>query len=148
MVRYNIQHLLLDARLTISEIRQEQGRWRFQFLDPQGELIAKGSILASHGSPFGPAWRIAQQTGLKGMMRLMKSPAVNIPVVNTRSQGEARNHVCQTYTTCDRAYVRASGPEDEVTIRHPVYAPLDFKPAAILQFDGVGFIFLRPEPMP
>ena len=42
---------------------------------------------------------------------------------------------------------RAAGPGDEVTIRHPVYASLDFKPAAIQQFDNVGFIFLRPEPL-
>jgi len=147
VVRYNDEHLRLPARLTRSEIKKEGELWRFRFADTAGDLIAEGSILHRHGSSIAPAWRIAGQTGLKGMMTLMRAPAVNIPVVNLRRAGETHNHVCQTYTTYDRAHVRAAGPSDEVTIRHPVYAPLDFKPAVIQQFDNVGFIFLRPEPL-
>ena len=146
VVRYNTEHLRLDAAMTRCEVRLGRGRGAFRFLDEDGALIAEGAVGAGRGTPAGQGWRIVGQMGLGGLLRVMQTPAINIPVVNTRRR-EARNHVCQTYTTCERAHVRLVETDDVVAIRHQTYEPLHFKPAFVLQFDGVGFIFLRPKPL-
>mgnify|MGYP006876346025 CR=1 FL=1 len=51
VVRYNTEHLRLNARLTQSEVKFEHSRWAFDSRDVQGALIAAGAVRASHVQP-------------------------------------------------------------------------------------------------
>jgi hypothetical protein len=145
VVRYNAEHLLLNARLTQSKVRFERSRWAFEFRDVQGALIAEGAVRASHAQPPGPSWQIARQMGLRAMLRLIRSPIANIAVVNTRRLEDDCNYMCQTYTACARPFIRPAGPEDRISIEHPIYRRLDFSIGFVQQLNDVGFIFLRPS---
>lgn len=144
VVHYNAEHLCLDAKLTRSAVKLVGNQWEFQFLDTEGDMIAKGSVSAMHRQPARPAWQIAHQMGLRGFLRFIRNPIVNIPVVNTRRRGEEFNHSCQTYTACQRPFIRKAGAEDTISIEHPVYSRLAFKADFVQQLNEVGFIFLRP----
>lgn len=50
VVRYNQEHLLLNARLTKSKVDFSGDNWTFEFRDVGGQLIAEGSVTASQAS--------------------------------------------------------------------------------------------------
>ena len=79
------------------------------------------------------------------MLRLIRSPIANIAVVNTRRLEDDCNHMCQTYTACAQPFIRTAGPEDRISIEHPIYRRLDFSIVFVQQLNDVGFIFLRPS---
>ncbi|MGV2980765.1 hypothetical protein ACERNI_11220 [Camelimonas sp. ID_303_24] len=147
VVRYNAEHLMLNAKLTQSEVELSGDRWTFQFRDAGGKMIAEGSAPSLRRQPSGASWRIARQMGLGGMLRLLRTPVFRMPVVNTRRQADDRNHFCITYTACQKPLIRESADEDRIVISHSSYSELDFKITFVQQLKDIGFIFLRPLPI-
>lgn len=147
VVRYNRDHLRLNARLTKSEVDVSGDIWTFQFRDAGGALIAEGSAPATRRQLAGVIWNIACQMGLSGLLNLLRAPFFKVPVVNTRRQGETCNHVCTTYTVCEKPVIRAATDKDSITIWEPAYAELDFRVTFVQELKDIGFIFMRPTPL-
>lgn len=147
VVRYNSEHLLLNARLTRSNVDFSGERWTFEFRDADGGLIAEGSVPATRRQPSGAIWKIARQLGFRGVLDMLRAPFFEIPVVNTRRQDDTRNHVCTTYTACERPLIRSAAGKDIVVIVEPKYAELDFRISFVQVLNDIGFIFMRPRPL-
>lgn len=147
VVRYNSEHLLLNARLTKSEVGFSGDNWTFRFRDAAGGLIAEGSVQATGRQPASVGWKIARQMGLRGFLKLLKAPFFKLPVVNTRRQGEDCNHVCTTYTVCEKPLIRAATNKDFIAISEANYAELDFRITFVQVLKDIGFIFMRPTPL-
>lgn len=147
VVQYNREHLLLNARLTNSDVDFSGEDWTFQFRDEEGRVIAEGQASATRRQPSDAAWKIARQMGLRGFLNRLRAPLFKMPVVNTRRPGDTRNHVCTTYTACEKPLIRDVAHSDFIAVREPVYAALDFKIAFVQELNDIGFIFLRPEPL-
>lgn len=148
VVRYNREHLLLNAKLAQSDVNLVGDPWTFQFRDAEGRTIAGGSLPAMRRQPPAAVWKIARQMGFRGMLSLLRSPVFNMSVVNTRQEGSERNHCCQTYTVCQKSLIRAATEQDRIAISHPIYRDLDFKVTHLQQLHEIGFIFLRPSAIP
>lgn len=147
VVQYNKEHLLLNARLTKSEVDFSHDNWTFRFRDAAGGLIAEGSAPATRRQPAGTAWKIARQMGFRGLLGLLRAPFFKLPVVNTRRQGDVCNHVCTTYTACEKPLIRGVTGRDIIVIREPGYAKLDFRVTFVQVLRDIGFIFMRPTPL-
>lgn len=146
VVRYNCEHLGLNARLSLGEIERTGNRKRFRFIDEAGNMIAEGDLEVAAGQPRGVMWEMLRHIGIQGIMRSIRSPFLHVPVVNTRGPFADENRVAHTYTRSDRQLIRRFGSKDHLAIRHPVYAPLDFMPDFVEQIEGVRFVYLRPRP--
>ncbi len=144
VVRYNAEHLGLAACFASSSIGQSDGQWQFGFADEAGHMIAEGNAQAASRQSPRVLWQMLRHIGLKGMLRLIRSPFVHVPVVNTRSLFSDRTLLAHTYSRSARQTVQYFGPEGRLEIGHPVYARLDFKPDFMQQVDGVNFVYLRP----
>lgn len=147
VVRYNSEHLLLNARLTKSDVDFSGDSWTFEFRDAAGGLIAEGAIPATRRQPTGMAWKIAWQMGIRGLLDNLRAPFFKMAVVNTRRQGEGCNHVCATYTACEKPLIRGATGKDFIVIREPIYAELDFRVTFVQFLKDIGFIFMRPTPL-
>ncbi|MDH6233799.1 hypothetical protein M2281_004412 [Mesorhizobium soli] len=146
VVRYNSEHLLLNARLTESKVDFSGDNWTFEFRDAGGGLIAEGSVPATRRQPAGVVWKIAWQMGLRGLLGLLRAPFFKMPVVNTRRQGDVCNHVCTTYTACEKPLIRGAADRDLIAISEPIYAELDFRINFVQVLRDIGFIFMHPIP--
>jgi hypothetical protein len=147
VVQYNCEHLRLNAKLTRSRMDFSSEYWNFQFCDASDNIIAEGAIASFHQQSAKDSWQIAGQVGVRGMLDFLRSPYVEIPVVNTRQENCTCNYVCTTYTTCHKPLTRKATHEDEIIIREPIYQDLDFKMSFVQLLKNIGFIFLRPNPL-
>jgi len=147
VVRYNSEHLLLNARITQSKVDFSGDHWTFQFDDAAGGLIAEGSVLTTRRQPAGVTWKIVWQMGFRGLLNLLRFPFFKMPVVNTRRHGDVCNHVCTTYTACEKPLIRGATDGDVIAIGDPLYAELDFRISFVLVLKDIGFIFMRPTPL-
>ncbi|MBK8023713.1 MAG: hypothetical protein IPK19_20320 [Chloroflexi bacterium] len=146
VVRYNREHLLLDARLSRRQIDRTAASWRFQVEDAErGQRVAEGELTVPGRQPPQALMAMAGHLGLRGMMQSMRAPFIHVPVVNTRAAGSAANRIAHTYTKADKQVIRTFGPGDRLTIHDPRYAALRFEPAFVQHNDGVRFVYLRPE---
>lgn len=147
VVRYNDEHLGLNAHVTASEIKRTGGRWRFYFADEAGGALVEGDLnVTTRQSPV-QLWQMLQHMGIHGAMQLMRSPVMHVPVVNTRSPFADENLVAHTHTQSDKQIIRRFEAQDRLVIGHPLYAPLGFEPDFVQQVDGVRFVYLRPQPV-
>ncbi len=147
VVRYNSEHLLLNARLTESKVDFSGDNWTFEFRDAGGGLIAEGSVPATRRQPAGVVWKIAWQMGFRGLLGLLRAPFFKMPVVNTRRQGDVCNHVCTTYTACEKPLIRGATGRDFIAVRESIYSELDFRITFVQVLKDIGFIFMRPTPL-
>lgn len=147
VVRYNREHLLLNARLTNSTLDFTGDRWVFQFRDEHGGLLAEGSVPATRRQSSRATWKIASQMGIFNLINRLRSPIFKMPVVNTRRPGDKCNHVCVTYTACEKPLIRGATDKDRLVIKGDVHAELDFKITFVQTLKDIGFIFLRPTPL-
>lgn len=145
VVRYNAEHLGLNARLASGGFERSGGRVRFGFRDDAGGMIVDGDLGgAARQSPV-VLWRILRHIGVRGLLRSARSPFIHVPVVNTRGPFAGENLVAHTYTRSDKQTIRPFDPQDRLRIGHPQYAPLNFAPDFVQQVDGVRFVYLRPQ---
>ncbi len=147
VVRYNSEHLLLNARLTKSKVDFASDNWTFEFRDAKEELIAEGSVPAMRRQPARATWTIAGQMGFRGLLDSLRAPSFKVPVVNTRRQGDVCNHVCTTYTACEKPLIRGATVKDLIVIKEPNYLELDFRISFVQVLKDIGFIFMRPTPL-
>lgn len=147
VVRYNTEHLLLNAKLTQSEVDLSGDRWTFKFRDAEGGVIAEGSVPSMRRQPGAVVWKIAWQMGLPGFLTLLKAPFFKIPVVNTRRQDAPCNHACMTYTACEKPQIREATSKDLIVIGDCVYSKLDFRIGFVQELKDIGFVFMRPTPL-
>lgn len=146
VVRYNCEHLCLNAGFSPSEFRQSNGQFAFRFPDAAGNLIAEGAFRIAHRQSFRALWQMIRHLGIGEMIRSARLPYLRIPVVNTRSAFAERNLVADTFSRGEKQIIRRFDSRDRLAITHPVYAPLGFQPDFIHQTEGVGFVYLRPRP--
>nr|WP_314434098.1 hypothetical protein [uncultured Brevundimonas sp.] len=147
VVRYNSEHLLLNARLTKSKVDFSGDNWTFEFREEEGGLIAEGTIPATRRQSARATWKIASQMGFRGLLERLRAPFFKLPVVNTRRQTDVCNHVCTTYTACEKPLIRGATDKDMISIREPIYAELDFRISFVQVLRDIGFIFMRPTPL-
>lgn len=147
VVRYNSEHLLLNARLAKSKVDFSGDNWTFEFRDAGDGLIAEGWVPATRRQPARASWKIASQMGFRGLLERLRAPFFKIPVVNTRRQGDVCNHVCTTYTACEKPLIRGATDKDVLSIGEHVYAELDFTISFVQVLKDIGFIFMPPTPL-
>lgn len=147
VVRYNREHLMLDAQLCTSafDLDSTSGRWRFQFEDAERKLpLVSGDITLAKPQPS-VFLEMAGQLGPGGLLKTMRAPFIYVPVVNTRSAHAADNRVARTYTKSDRQTIVKFDDASTLTIHDPAYQTLNFQPDFIQHNGGVRFVYLRPE---
>lgn len=146
VVRYNQEHLLLNARLAKSKVDFSGDNWTFEFRDVGGQLIAEGSVTATRRQRARATWKIAREMGVRGLLNRLRAPFFEMTVVNTRRQDEVRNHFCATYTACKKPFIRCSTNQDLIFIKEPLYAELGFRISVVQMLNDIGFIFMQPTP--
>lgn len=146
VVRYNAQHLGLDAALTESRITQSGDRLEFTFLDARGAPLVGGSLRIAPSQTAGPLWSLLRQLGWRALLKSLRADYLAVPVVNTSSAFASETMVALTFSRPVRQVLRYFVPEDRIVIDHPRYAALNFTPDFVQQNMGVGFVYLRPEP--
>lgn len=147
VVRYNSEHLLLNARLTKSQLDFSGQNWTFAFRDAAGGMIAEGTVPAPRRQSALATWKIALQMGFWALLESARAPFIKVPVVNTRRQSDTFNHVCTTYTACEKPLIRGASNRDVISITDPAYAELDFRISFVQVLKDIGFIFMRPTPI-
>lgn len=146
VVTYNREVLGLDARLSVSELDLAAGRFRVKDA-ASGQPIAAGELPAPHHQPGADLRQMVSHVGLRGMLRQMRSPFVQVPVVNPITDHLPENWIARTYTKTDRQLIRSfDTARDRLTITHPEYAPLDFQPMFVQHGFGVRFVYHCPQP--
>lgn len=146
VVRYNSEHLCLNAALSPSEFKKSSGQLAFHFPDAEGKLIAEGAVRIARGQSFSALWQVIRHLGIGTMIRSARSPYLQIPVVNTRSAFSERNLIANTYSRGEKQVIRRFDSQDRLVFGHPVYASLGFQLDFVHQIEGVGFVYLRPQP--
>lgn len=146
VVRYNAEHLRLDARFASSEIACASGQWQFRFNNEEGSMIAQGTLDMTVRQSATAMWQMIRHIGVQGLMRSIRSPFIHVPVTSTCSQFAGQDLVADTYTQSDRQVIRRFGSQDRLKISHPMYACLGFAADFVQQIQGVRFVYLRPQP--
>lgn len=148
VVRYNREHLLLDARLCTSTIAVDEAgqEWRFDYSDTESQqTLLTGRIHVPRQQPFKVIWEMTRHLGFGGMMKSARDAFIHVPVVNTRSALSAQNLLAHTYTKADGQKIFWYDESQQLTIAHPEYSALAFAPDFVQCSEGVRFVFLRPE---
>jgi hypothetical protein len=148
VVRYNQEHLSLDARLCEStfEINRSSGHWRFQFDDAEDQHpLITGNITLPPKQPLSMLWQMSRHLGLRGLASTMNQPFIHVPVVNTLSQYATRHRIAHTYTKSDQQAIFPFDHTSNVTIHTPHYQGIHFQPDFVQYNSGVRFVYLRPE---
>lgn len=147
VVQYNSEHLFLDANYTQSTIVHSDGKVNFEFLNSSGDLLVCGHVRIGRHQSLGPLWNMIRQVGFRGMYRSLRADYVEVPVVNTRSNAARENLVSRTYSRSSKQIVAPFSKHDKIEIGHAPYSKLGFEPDFIHLNQGVGFVYLRPEPL-
>lgn len=148
VVRYNREHLQLDAHLCDSEIAvdADRGAWRFNYIDAEtGTPLVSGDLALSTKQATSVMWEMMRQIGIGGTLKSAREPFIHVPVVNTISDVAQENLVAHTYTSSDRQIIQKFDSLGTVEVEHPLYAPLHFAPDFVQQSYGVRFVYLRPS---
>lgn len=147
VVRYNREHLMLDARLCESQVSVDagSGAWRFNYADAESKTpLLAGNLNLATKQPGSLLWEMTRQVGLGGIFKTMREPAIHVPVVNTRSDVAQENLVAHTYTNNDKQIIQKWEHPGSLEIQHPGYRALNFSPDFVQQGYGVHFVYLRP----
>lgn len=148
VVRYNQAHLGLNARLCTSTFDRPHHatHWRFQFEDSeQQQALLSGEItLPSQQSPA-LLWEMSRQLGFGGLLKTLREPFIQVPVVNTRSAYADTNQIARTYTHSDKQTIFRFDPTQALTVHAPQYQALQFQPDFVQYNIGVRFVYTRPE---
>lgn len=147
VVRYNREHLMLDAHLCESQISVDtgSGAWRFNYVDAESSApLLTGDLHLATKQPSSLLWEMTRQVGLGGILKTMREPNIHVPVVNTRSGVAKENLIAHTYTNNDKQIIQKWESPGTLTIEHPRYRALSFAPDFVQQGFGVHFVYQRP----
>lgn len=145
VVRYNADHLGLDARYGSGLLTRASKRWRFSFADVGDQPVLEGDIACVERTPAGLGWQLVQRLGWRNVWQWLRDPVVQVPVLNTLGPHAQALELAQTYTLADRQALRLATPRDRLRIQASAYAALNFTPAFVQQMDGLRFVYLRPH---
>lgn len=148
VVRYNQEHLGLDARVSNShfDLNKAAGKWHFQVADAETQQgLVTGDIALPKKQPASLMWEMSRQLGFGGLLKTMREPFIHVPVVNTISAHATKNKVAHTYTKSDRQMIFKFDETSKLAIQAPKYQPLQFQPDFVQYNEGVHFVYLRPE---
>jgi hypothetical protein len=149
VVSYNRKLLGLDASLAISYLDTESIRERRRFRVQDAALhqpVAEGDLHEPAQQDNRTLMNLLTHLGWLGFLRAMRAPFVQVPVVNTIGEVLPDNRIAQTYTRLDRQIIRQYEPDnDQLTIQHPAYAAVNFRPEFVQHGYGVRFVYLNPE---
>ncbi len=147
VVRYNREHLGLDAHLSKSHIATHAPhQWRFEVEDANtSRSLIQGDVILPERQPSATLSMMSKLLGLRGLIRTIRAPFIHVPVVNTQSAYATDNRVAHTYTRADSQRIFTVNDGVRVTLQDPKYAPLQFQPDFVQFSDGVRFVYLRPE---
>jgi hypothetical protein len=147
VVRYNQAHLGLNARLCTSNFDHSiPQQWAFQFADTEeDQALLSGKIQIPPKQSPALLWEMSQHLGLSGMVKFIRTPFVQVPVVNPRSAYATENQIARTYTKSDTQTLFSFDEDQSLTLHAPQYAALQFKPDFVQYNTGVRFVYTRPE---
>lgn len=146
VVRYNREHLCLDAKISHSDITIGKKRINFQFPSEDGHLIADGEFIIGQRQSIRTFWQIMRHVGFGNMLVSMRKPYLTVPVIGTAGPSSGPVVICQTHSFSEKQSIRRFGAEDRLTIRHPAYQRLGFQPGFVQHLQRIGFVFGRPAP--
>lgn len=150
VVRYNREHLGLNAHLCQSTIEVDDSlrRWRFAYTDATSQApLVQGEITPPGAQPPALLWQMVQQLGFGGMWKSMTAPFVHVPVVNTKSAVAEANLVAHTYTSAGRQTISFFNDTQQVSILADPYRALSFRPDFVQCAEAIKFVYLRPVPI-
>lgn len=145
VVRYNAEHLGLDARYASGLLTRARQRWHFAFADVGAQPVLEGELACVARTPVGLGWELARRLGWRALWQSLRDPVVQVPVLNTLGPNATVLEVASTYTRADRQALRLASPADRLQIQAAPYAALDFAPAFVEQMEGLRFVYLRPQ---
>lgn len=145
VVRYNAEHLGLDARYASGLLTRTRQRWHFAFADVGAQPVLEGELACVARTPVGLGWALARCLGWRALWQSLRDPVVQVPVLNTLGPNATQLEVARTYTRADRQALRLAHPADRLQIQAAPYAALDFAPAFVQQMEGLRFVYLRPQ---
>lgn len=145
VVRYNAEHLGLDARYGSGLLTRSRGRWRFAFADVSEQPVLEGELACVARTSAALGWQLTRCLSWRGLWRSLRDPVVQVPVLNTLGPHATALEVAHTYTRADHQALRLANPADRLHIQAAPYAALDFTPAFVQQMDGLRFVYLRPQ---
>lgn len=148
VVRYNDAHLQLVVALARGGLRQEQGRWSFEFSDEAGRLLAQGSSTIPSRTKPRHGLSLARALGWKRSRQLASRVDQSIGVVSPRKTQDGNILVASTHTQAEHTAFRPWDSSDEIHLSEPDLARLDFRPDLVAAFGSVQFVYLRPTPQP
>lgn len=145
VVRYNAEHLGLDAHYGSGLLTRRGGHWHFAFADVGAQPVLEGDLACVARTPVALTWQMARYLGWRTLWQSLRDPVVHVPVLNTLGPNATVLEVAHTYTRADRQALRLVSPADRLHIQATPYAALDFTPAFVQQLDGLRFVYLRPQ---
>ena len=145
VVRYNAEHLGLDAHYTSGLLTRSRGQWHFAFADVGAQSVLEGELACVERTPAALGWQLARCLGWRALWQSLRDPVVQVPVLNTLGPNATQLEVARTYTRADRQALRLASPADRLQIHAAPYAALGFAPAFVEQMDGLRFVYLRPQ---
>ena len=145
VVRYNAEHLGLDARFGSGLLTRSRGHWHFAFADVGEQPVLEGELACVGRTPMALGWQMARYLGWRTLWQSLRDPVVHVPVLNTLGPNATVLEVAHTYTRADHQALRLARPADRLQIQAAPYAALDFALAFVQQMDGLRFVYLRPQ---
>lgn len=145
VVRYNAEHLGLNAQYGTGLLTRSHQRWRFAFADVGEQPLLEGALACVARTPAALGWQLVQRLGWRALWRSLRDPVVQVPVLNTLGPHAAVLELAQTHTRADRQALRLATPADQLRIHAAPYAALGFAPAFVQQMEGLRFVYLRPQ---
>lgn len=145
VVRYNAEHLGLDAQYGTGLLTRAHKHWRFAFTDVGEQPVLEGELACVPRTSVGLGWQLARCLGWRTLWRSLRDPVVRVPVLNTVGPHATVLEVAQTYTRADRQALRLATLQDRLQLQAEPYAHLGFVPDFVQQMDGLRFVYLRPQ---
>lgn len=147
VVRYNRDHLSLDARLAAGVIDQTKDRCQFSFTQDDGAKIAEG-ILDTPRQSAAEAWTLARQVGFGALIKASLAPCIEMSVVTTRRPDAPDTRVSHTVARCTGHVTRRFTTSDRLVLHHERYRDLGFEPRSVQHQQGFELVFPPPDPLP
>lgn len=147
VVRYNREHLHLNALLAEDTLQLADQSCTFSFAQTDGGKIAEGEIGITRQSAA-EAWEIARHLGFKLMMKAGLAPYLEISVANTRRPDAPDAGVSRTASRCSDHVTRRFTSSDRLVIHHERYKSLGFIPLCVQRQSGFELVFPPPDKRP
>lgn len=146
VVSYNREHLLLNVKLATIDLVRDANAWRVDAQDSDGQPILTATFGTAEPATGAAGVAMLKQLGLRASIRMLSSRTARAQVANTARDGVEGGQLALTLTAGDRQGIREANSSDQLIIKHPNFATLDFRLGSLLIIDGLRFAYGRPVP--